>query len=29
VANKVFQDSNRTVGTIETASDPAAAKGAN
>ena len=29
VANKGFQDSNRTVGTIETASDPAAAKGAN
>ena len=29
VANKVFQESNRTVGTIETASEPAAAKGAN
>ena len=30
VANKVFQDNNRTVGTIETASGPAAApKGAN
>src|SRR5664279_2404077 len=29
VANKVFQDSNRTVGTIETASEPAAAKGGN
>ena len=29
VANKVFQDSNRTIGSIETVSDPAAAKGAN
>ena len=29
VANKVFQDSNRTVGSIETASAPAAAKGGN
>jgi len=30
VANKVFQDNNRTIGTIDTASEPAAAaKGAN
>jgi len=29
VANKVFVDGNRTVGSIETVSDPAAAKGAN
>jgi predicted Zn-dependent peptidase len=30
VANKVFQDSNRTLGAIETASEPpAGAKGAN
>ena len=29
VANKVFQDGNRTVGTIETASEPAAPKGGN
>ncbi len=26
VANKVFQDNNRTIGTIETASEPAAAE---
>jgi len=29
VANKVFVDGNRTVGSIETVSDQAAAKGAN
>jgi predicted Zn-dependent peptidase len=29
VSNKVFQDNNRTIGTIETVSDPAAAKGGN
>jgi len=30
VANKAFQDSNRTIGTIETTMDPAAAgRGAN
>ena len=29
VANKVFEESNRTIGTIETVSAPAAAKGAN
>jgi predicted Zn-dependent peptidase len=29
VANQVFQDNNRTIGTIDTVSEPSAAKGAN